>query len=629
MQRVNWMREKQLKIILLFIFIIGLFTQICNITTPHPQKFQKLKGSDFSVTKFPFPFISQTGAYRFFITIENSGNNLVTPTVVPIVREDFYHQLVLINGEGTLNESELSLDLNGNGRKTDIFPVKWFQNATRFWDATISGHHVYAIYDSMWMDPNGFPRVNQSCYIGEKSKLFQLGNETHVLYFANNNSARFGFLNAEILTYTGPNYEFQVDSSITIADVDINGERVKPIYSWTEREISERGTVDVTRYIIVYNETIPMGREVTIQFTLISFETKLSYFGFFWSWSINNDIKNILTLVDSVDQAQAIDAPYFGLIEDKRVETGEGDLEFSITLKNYGVPTDTGTLLIPWEERTYELAMVNGEGVLNESVIDFDLNGDGDKKDTYEVTWFHNETRVCDAIIDGNHVYAIQDYGVSGEGIAFGHRNYSINGKSKFFQLGNITHSMYYCYEHVATFGLGLISLGIHPSPNIQLMAHFFNLSVTEFNIEDISIGDFKINDQPIQPNYTISIMTKILDEKSSVVLFNIIPLKTTKIESQEKIVFSWNIKSLGMETIIIDILRIWVNWSPDGELRYIWAPFYKETILLSPHKTTTSTISSTTSTTTTSEPTSAFSFLSCFSLIIPVVYSYRHRKHR
>ncbi|MFX0206223.1 MAG: Heimdall-CTERM domain-containing surface protein, partial [Candidatus Hodarchaeota archaeon] len=197
----------------------------------------------------------------------------------------------------------------------------------------------------------------------------------------------------------------------------------------------------------------------------------------------------------------------------------------------------------------YELQLNDGLGTLSESIVDFDIDGDGDKEDSFDVVW--NDTiRPWDAVIDGAYVYALADHS---ENPGF-NRSYYIDGEPKLFQLGNKKHILYVASNNAAFFGFDAAIIK-HPSPNFELVIY-----------SDVSITDYKIDGTSIEADHTYNgVEDSIGGSKRN---YTACVVQTSEIDTDETRVFSCTITSHQALTCQLAIL---MNWSPDGITRYRW----------------------------------------------------------
>jgi hypothetical protein len=293
--------------------------------------------------------------------------------------------------------------------------------------------------------------------------------------------------------------------------------------------------------------------------------------------------------------------------------------QLNATFQNNGsTPATTGTLPISWENRCFQIALSGGVGSLNESVAGLDLNGDDDKIDSFPVTWFHNETRPFDAIVDGVHAYALSE-GPLEDPWFFLNRTYYIDGKPKLFQLGTKTHTLYDASATWAYFGLDAFILH-HPSPNFQLTVQFYEVNVAQ----NLHATDFKINGESVEINHTIITREHLSNIELPPFEYKIyiIPNKAKIFDSGEYKTFSSILRV--NKTITADV-GILINWSPDGNRR-ISHPFMISSAPLVVN--TTSTTSATSATSPTSDGSPGFSILTTFPLLLIIVLLIRKRRY-
>ncbi|MFX0204781.1 MAG: hypothetical protein ACFFDT_02260 [Candidatus Hodarchaeota archaeon] len=244
--------------------------------------------------------------------------------------------------------------------------------------------------------------------------------------------------------------------------------------------------------------------------------------------------------------------------------TIQGMYEFSVTIDHTGsTPATAGSVPIAWENVYYRLPLTNGVGILDESIVDYDLNGDGDKIDTFDVTWDNDPIRQWDAIInDGTtdiDAYAITE---TPGGVFPRIRNYTLHGESKLFTLGSETHFLYEANNDWATFGLGGAYIYNHPGPNFELALYS----------SEVNAIDFKINGDPVEVDFSTTV--KHIDDTLVNVPNNapvyVVPPDTFAISPGEQVTFSCTIIAHEATTFDLGLL---INWSPDGVQRYIWVP--------------------------------------------------------
>ncbi|UCG00405.1 MAG: hypothetical protein JSW11_12240 [Candidatus Heimdallarchaeota archaeon] len=263
---------------------------------------------------------------------------------------------------------------------------------------------------------------------------------------------------------------------------------------------------------------------------------------------------NKLQSINMPDFADLANEPSFTVI-------GNGVTQLNVTFKNTGDPATTGEVPIFWETTFYELELDEGNGTLKENNVDFDLNGDGDKTDSFTVTWTPSPSRPWDATIDGTYVYALSDH----VDAPFFNRTYYINGKPKTFTLGSETHFLYMADSDSAQIGMSVTALRKHPSPNIELVLYSHKLHV----------DDFVVNGKSVERDFTRKVVEWGLDYETNVTLY-VVPAQAFEIDSDEEVTFSCAITVYENVTCNLGIL---INWSPDGNIRYRWVPVYEEDI--------------------------------------------------
>lgn len=569
-------------------------------------------GTDFDIIDV------DTGIKQFGARVKNIGAP-ATAGDVPISWENIIYDLTLDDGTGTLIESDVGQDLNGDGDTLDSFDVTWFHNDTRNWDAVINDGvqdiHAY----SLWEGPIGDRRVNRTYYINDESKVFTLGSETHTLLVADNDLAAFGLGNAQILHHPNTNFELVFEhegafSSLRATDFEINNQPVKLNHTWNQlwypywEEIPWNDKV----YIVPNNDlVIDQDEEVTFSCTLIAHGVITTDVYLILNWSPDGNIRYYsIPFIEEV----TFNLPDLSHVSSSLSSTELGIYEFTATIRNDGAPATVGTMTLDWGQLAYQMPLVDGAGTLDESIVDLDLNGDGDSTDSFNVVWSPNVTRPWDAIIDGVHAYAIFEGPY--DNIRQLETYYLDSGQPKLFQLGSETHSLQRAENNFAIFSLNCPKMISHPSSNFELY----------FNTTSISANNFKINGEPVDEDYTW-----IGDEYypaepwagkkrwSSTVI--VVPTNDA-IDAGETVTFSCTITA--HETITCDLVLL-MNWSPDGNTRLRWIPYREGDVSFEAHTSTTTTPTSATTETepTKSNGTPGFSLL----ILFPVVVYTRKRK--
>ncbi|MFX0206060.1 MAG: hypothetical protein ACFFDT_08730 [Candidatus Hodarchaeota archaeon] len=547
--------------ILVFLGLLLLFLNVRSVNT-YLAGIDSINQVEFSLIGSSLTQINQ-GVYQFTATVQNTGDPATTG-VVPISWEEYGYTLVLTNGVGTLDESVADYDINGDDDKDDTFTVEW-NDTIRPWDAEIDGVYIYALADHS--ENRGF---NRTYSIDGKSKLFQLGNKMHTLYYADNDTVSFGFGDAVILNHPSPNFELVVYSDVSFIDITINGEAVEVNYTRRGIDVFADGTEHTYSICVVPNQASTIGTDDVIEFscTIIARETKTCEVALLTNWSPDGNIRYRWVPFDQVDVSfEAINRPFFigTFIDVMDVNTGVKQLEAKI--KNIGVPATTGDVPISWEKHMYELPLAAGTGTLAEADASFDLNGDGDTLDSFDVTLYPNDGRLNDALIN-NGTHDIHAYSFIEEWLYDStNRSYYIDGKPKLFQLGGETHSLYFANDNVALFGFDAVILK-HPSPHFEVVIEHIGA------FSGIRATDFKINGLHSDLNLTRSIpFTTTSTELWSDMVY-ITPNNDFEIDQDEEVTISCTFTA--HEAKICDIYLI-MNWSPDDNIRYLYNPYLEE----------------------------------------------------
>lgn len=306
------------------------------------------------------------------------------------------------------------------------------------------------------------------------------------------------------------------------------------------------------------------------------------------------------------NQNKQLDIPDFSQ-ESMNITGGPGTYNFTATIQHSGIEATPGISPISWEKNFTSIGLEDGSGTLNESIEDLDLDGDGDKEDTFEIEWSHNNTRPYDATIVGIHTYSIIDSVEDTLRVM----SYSIAGKSKVFTLGNNKHVLYFCDGVTADFGFN-IELSNIPSPSLALMVVNWVPSTNE----NLSVSNFQINREVVQLNNSkVETGVPYPGSPSAVLNLYTIPHSSLIIDTGELIEFSCTIDVYENTSAEFSVM---VNWSPDGIVRYRYQ-WWLET-LAGVQLVANTTISNTDTNSSKSSP--GFSFTIClFTIILPVVF--------
>lgn len=284
--------------------------------------------------------------------------------------------------------------------------------------------------------------------------------------------------------------------------------------------------------------------------------------------------------------------PEFSLVDSSITPVSTGIYQFTTTLQNDGAPTTLGTLPISWEKRYYELPLVDGEGTLVEDIVDLDLNGDGDQLDSFDVSWYHSETRLWDAMVSDFHVYSLCEGPPEAPWSVL---TYYRHNQPKLFQLGNVMHSLYIADNNMAAFGLGDVSILSHPNPNFVL---YYNTTT------DLSVTDFRINGASVTINYTWTGEELYQGGEYSTSTIHVFNGPSFIIATGATVTFSCTLTSYAAFPCYLGLV---MNWSPDEDLRLRLSPVWHEVFLEEspPPETTTVLIPTTTLEETSTEETS------------------------
>ncbi|MHA2202988.1 MAG: Loki-CTERM sorting domain-containing protein [Candidatus Hodarchaeales archaeon] len=287
---INLFSFRKKSILMIFLFS-SLLLNIRSIV-PNILGSNSINDLSFDLVDYSLENSSQQGIYNFNVTVQNSGDT-ATAGVMPISWEKVLYTLSLSNGIGTLEESVVDLDINGDGDKTDDFEVTWFHNDSRQWDAVINDGvneiHAYSLDEG----PSDSPGIHRTYYINGKPKLFNLGGETHTLYGADNDEALFGLGNAIILKHPSPHFELLFDSKITAPDFKIDGKTAIVNHTYTGVDWSTETKMEFTAYIITgQSYEVGAGKEVTFSCSLIANENVTSVIYFIVNWSPDGNTRH-------------------------------------------------------------------------------------------------------------------------------------------------------------------------------------------------------------------------------------------------------------------------------------------------------------------------------------------------
>ncbi|MDI6690977.1 MAG: hypothetical protein QME50_03800 [Candidatus Bathyarchaeota archaeon] len=257
-----------------------------------------------------------------------------------------------------------------------------------------------------------------------------------------------------------------------------------------------------------------------------------------------------------------VEVPLFKLLN-KEVEGFEGGLNVTLTFYNYGYNAMTGNVWLPWE-KVFCSVSFNGEpptGILNESLLTFDVNGDGDLIDSFTVQFIDNET----VAIDGVTAKALMapEERVYYDSIGL----YDIMEMNS-FQLGLKNHTLYRV-NYRTDIGVGYAGFGLdsffryHPSPNMLFIIENVGTSINSASRAQIT--DVEINGIPslLDFNWTSPWPDPVIEGQWYVDSAYVYP--TGFISSNSTFTVHLSIKGEVGTYLLITI----INWSPDSIHRY------------------------------------------------------------
>jgi hypothetical protein len=204
--------------------------------------------------------------------------------------------------------------------------------------------------------------------------------------------------------------------------------------------------------------------------------------------------------------------PLFSLVGGG-VQKVDGGLNAALTFQNYGFNASSGSVWIPWEKLYYGM-MLHGSpptGSINETLLAFDVNGDGDTLDAFQVRYVDNKTVEVDGVLASvmlpseNRIV----YDSVGRYDVFEMNSFTLGAKN------HTVYSIYYDSERQEAYvGFGLeSSFRYHPSANIELIVENVGNSINATpNAEIVSL---KLNGNSMLPDFTMDTLS--FDESSGV----------------------------------------------------------------------------------------------------------------
>jgi hypothetical protein len=200
-------------------------------------------------------------------------------------------------------------------------------------------------------------------------------------------------------------------------------------------------------------------------------------------------------------EAQVGGVPLFKLVGGG-VQKVDGGLDAALTFQNYGFNASAGSVWVPWEKLYYGMMLYGSPptGSINETLLTFDVNGDGDTSDAFPVRYIDNKTIEVDGITV--NVMLPPENRIFYDGVG----RYDIFEMNS-FTLGTKNHTVYRIYydreRQVAYVGFGLeSSFRYHPSPNIELVLEQVAPSINA--ILNDEIVSFKLNGESVLPEFTL-----------------------------------------------------------------------------------------------------------------------------
>ncbi len=183
-----------------------------------------------------------------------------------------------------------------------------------------------------------------------------------------------------------------------------------------------------------------------------------------------------------------MDYPIFELLSMHSTPlVGGVDMEF--TFNNTGYPATTGTVWVPWEKVAYDTPL-EGEppsGNINETLLELDVNGDGDKLDVFTVRYV-NDTQ---AEVDNEVANAMK---IPEQTFWFTGGRFEVREKNN-FTIGTKTHALYAVRNTYASFALDNF-FHDHPSPNIEI--YISQMVTSPRNASTAEVTSLKLNGNPV-----------------------------------------------------------------------------------------------------------------------------------
>ncbi|MCD6513822.1 MAG: hypothetical protein J7L07_02755 [Candidatus Odinarchaeota archaeon] len=236
-----------------------------------------------------------SGIIKVTFKIENYGFK-ATEDNLTITWEQTSYELKLNDGYGFLKESNVGIDLNGDGDRVDIWEVEWVEDTL---DVKVNGSYVHAL-----LEPQEPSDAESHCivsyYVNNESKMFKLGSKEHFLYHAGPDHASFG-LNAYAIKHPSPNIElvigqrftpFRMLPTILAFGFKINGQSVTPQFQTSAFIFDSEGWMFALAYVIPIG-AIDGGETIEFSFTIAG-KTGEAYSlaGLLVNWSPGENIRH-------------------------------------------------------------------------------------------------------------------------------------------------------------------------------------------------------------------------------------------------------------------------------------------------------------------------------------------------
>jgi hypothetical protein len=152
----------------------------------------------------------------------------------------------------------------------------------------------------------------------------------------------------------------------------------------------------------------------------------------------------------------------------KEITAFEGGVNITLTFRNYGCDAPIGNVWINWEKVWYGSTLIGSPpaGNITESILDFDVNGDGDESDWFAVNYIDNKTVEVGGVTANAIFIPEQRIYYDDKGI------YDVLEKNS-FTLGSKNHTVTRV-RYMPDYGVGYAGFGLesffrdHPCPNIE-----------------------------------------------------------------------------------------------------------------------------------------------------------------